>query len=59
MTSKQLDAAIEQAWYKQADGVQVGIMDIPKIFKDVKKHVTAGGTIADGVDIAIQAYRVN
>lgn len=56
---KDLDKQIERAWYRQADGVQVSILDIPKIFADCRKAVIEDGhTIAYAIDCAISRYEV-
>ena len=39
MKQTAIDDAIEQGWYKYALGVQVNIMDIPKIFDEIKAEL--------------------
>jgi hypothetical protein len=52
-----VDAAISGAWSKLASGVAVNIMDIPKIFKEVRAAHAAGSTIEDAVVVARDKYR--
>ena len=47
-----IDKAIEQEWYRQMSGVQVSIMDIPKIFRDVKLEM-AGGVPLDQAVLSV------
>lgn len=54
-----IDQEIERQWYAQASGVQVPIMDIPKIFADCRKAHTEGVSIEDAVKAAAAKYRVN
>jgi hypothetical protein len=57
-----LDKAIEQEWYRQGFGVQVDIMDIPKIFRDVRAAMLAGGegdVMKAAVAEAVKKYRKN
>ncbi len=50
---KALDKQIESAYYRVASGVQVSIMDIPKIFRDAKAELTGGRTDIDNVLIEV------
>tara|TARA_Y100000310_G_C20159437_1_gene568455 strand:+ start:201 stop:416 length:216 start_codon:yes stop_codon:yes gene_type:complete len=54
-----LDRDIEKAWYKQGFGVQINIMNIPKVFREVRAAVQGGQSIKDGVADAIKKYREN
>lgn len=56
MRKNALDQAIEQEYYKQAKGVQIDIMDIGKVFTDVRKAVTAGLTLESAMTEAIDKY---
>lgn len=56
---KKLDKEIEQAWYRLASGVQVNIMDIPKITREVKDAVLAGASVDDATIAAREKYRLN
>jgi len=54
-----IDRAIEQAYYRVASGVQVSIMDIPKIFRDAKTLLAGGRTDIDQVLIeVVKRYQV-
>lgn len=57
--AKQLDKQIEQAWYQQASGIEVNIMDIPRIFKDVRDAVVNGESLEKAVNDAKEKYRQN
>lgn len=52
-SEKALDKQIEAAYYRVARGVQVGIMDVPKIFADAKALLAAGRTDIDQVLIEV------
>jgi len=53
-----IDREIEKAWYRLASGVQVPIMDIPRIFRDIKLEVAGGMDIDTAVRAAIHYYQV-
>jgi hypothetical protein len=53
------DSAIEQAWYRLASGIQVNMMDIPKIFKECREAMQSGQSVEDVVKAAIAKYRLN
>jgi len=54
-----LDKAIEAEWYRRASGVQVSVLDIPKIFREAKLELAAGKSLPDAIDLMIQRYRKN
>ncbi|OHD18116.1 MAG: hypothetical protein A2Y38_11850 [Spirochaetes bacterium GWB1_59_5] len=54
-----LDDRIEQAYYKYGQGVQIGIMDIPKLFNMVRQEVGAGKDLDQSVQDAIAQFRHN
>jgi hypothetical protein len=56
---EKLDKEIEQAWYRLASGVGVDIMDIGKVFNDVRAAFKAGSTIDAAVEVAKAKYRKN
>lgn len=56
---KALDAAISGAWHRLMSGVQVPIMDIPKIFRDIKLEMAAGVPLEQAVTSVGTRYRVN
>ena len=60
MTKKQLDKAIENAWYRLASGVQVNIMSIPTIFREWREAVIVENlSVDDAVTAAIAKHREN
>lgn len=52
-----IDKRIEAAWYRLASGVQVDILDIPRIFRDVKLEIAAGTALDAAIALAIQRYQ--
>lgn len=56
---KALDHAIGQAWARHMSGVQVPIMDIPRIFRDIKLEIAAGAPLDHAVMTVGGRYRVN
>lgn len=54
-----IDKAISSAWHRLMSGVQVPIMDIPRIFRDIKLEVAAGMPIDQAVLAVGNRYRVN
>jgi hypothetical protein len=56
---KALDAAISGAWHRLMSGVQVPIMDIPRIFRDIKLEMAAGVPLEQAVSSVGTRYRVN
>lgn len=54
-----LDAAIGRAWAQLMSGVQVPIMDIPRIFRDIKLEMAAGADLESAVRAVGGRYRVN
>jgi len=53
-----LDKLIEQSYYRQGAGVQINIMDIGRLFKDVREAVSKGQEINGAVAAAIVRYAV-
>ena len=54
-----VDHAIGQAWHRLMSGVQVSIMDIPKIFRDVKLEMAAGMPLEEAVMRVGSRFQVN
>lgn len=54
-----LDKAISHAWHTLMSGVQVPIMDIPRIFRDIKLELAGGQTVEQAVIAVGGRYRVN
>lgn len=68
LTPKQLDTLIGSLWHTHASGVQVRMMDLPNIFRDVREaFVVAGCPTSDeaeavlipAIQAAITTYRTN
>jgi hypothetical protein len=53
---KQLEAAIEQAYYRLAQGKTIDIMLIGKLYDDCRTAVTAGTALDDAMNAAIAKY---
>jgi len=61
---KAMDKAIETEYYRQGNGVQISIMDIPKLWNDVRADITPlpdlpARPIEVAMQNAISKYRVN
>lgn len=56
MNSKQLDKAIEAEYYRQANGRQINIMDIPKLFDSARELVKGGKSVPAAVEIVVGMY---
>jgi len=54
-----LDDEINTLYKKHGNGVQVGVMDLSKIFKAGKDAAAAGTSVEDAIIAAIAKYRVN
>ena len=54
-TDKALDKRIEQAFYRTCQGVQVNILDIPKVFREGRRLCAEGAT-DETLDAGIKAY---
>jgi hypothetical protein len=54
-----IDRAIEQAWSRLAGGVQVMVLDIPRIFRDIKLEVSGGEPLDNAVLSIAGRYRKN
>lgn len=53
------DKLIERAYYKHATGTQINIMDIPKLYDDVRRDIRIGKDIDVAVVEAIARYKAN
>lgn len=51
-----LDKQIEQSYYKLAQGKNINIMDIPKVFADGRRAVNNGATVDQAVRASILMY---
>ena len=54
---KALDKEIERVFYKFGTGIQINMMDIPKIFDDAKIEHSAGVPIEQAMPAIIERYR--
>jgi len=52
-----LDKQIEASYYRHAQGVQVSVMDIPKIFRDIKLELAGGVDIDTATRTVVSHYR--
>ena len=59
MNKKQLDKAIADSYHRLGDRVEINIMDICKIYKDVEAGFNSGQTIDEAMVTAIAKYRTN
>ena len=58
LTKKQLDKAIEQFYYKNCQGTQINIMDIPKLFRECERAYAEGADLEQAVKSCIERYNV-
>lgn len=49
---------VSNTYYKYFDGIQVNMMDIPKLYKEIEKLLVAGDDIEDGMKGLVKKYRV-
>jgi hypothetical protein len=57
MNAKQkLDASIAQLWGRRASGIQVNVLDIPRIFADVRDAFNQGIPLEEAIDAAAVKY---
>lgn len=55
MATKKQDRRIEQAYYKVANGIQINMMDIPKVFA-VGRQALAEGADDEALEQAISSF---
>lgn len=51
-----VDLDIEQAYYKHAQGMQIGIMDIGKLYNDARAAVASGEDVEAAVVKGVEKY---
>lgn len=51
-----VDSAIEQVYYARAQGLQIGMMDIPKLFNDARLAISQGKDVESATVEAIAKY---
>lgn len=56
---KKLDAAIERIYYSRCSGVQINIMDIPKVFAAGHAAAAAGADIEAAIVARVAELRLN
>lgn len=56
---KALDQAISDQWAKHGSGIQINIMDIPKIFSRTRDDVASGMSVEDSIKNAVERHRLN
>lgn len=56
MSEKQLDRVIERLYYKNANGKQIRVLDIPKLFQSAKTWIRSGQDPEMAVKNAIDTY---
>jgi hypothetical protein len=53
---KVLDAQIERAYYKHAQGKSIDVMKITKLYDDARSAVVSGSSVDDAVIAAVAKY---
>ncbi len=56
---KEIDALIERTYYRHGSGVQINILDIPKVFRMGREALASGRNLDDAIKEAIAQLRVN
>ena len=52
----QIDKEIEVAYYRIASGQMIDIMDIPKVFAESRRAISAGAAVDQAVRAAVLMY---
>lgn len=55
MTRKQMDKAVEQAYYKACSGIQIGMLDIGRVFA-VGREAVDRGEAGEQLQATIRAF---
>ena len=55
-TKKKISKEIEKEYYKQADGMTIDMMDIPKVFAECENAILNGSLVTQAVRAAILMY---
>lgn len=58
-SKKEVDKAIEQAYYRNCSGVQVLMTDIPKIFEEGHKAISEGRDLDAAIVAFVNSIRKN
>jgi len=61
-TDKLIDKRIEQAYYRTSSGVQINIMDIPKIYREARATMqpdTTDAALEQIITSIVARYRLN
>jgi len=53
------DRKIEQSYYAHGQGVQINVLDIPKIFQRGHAALDAGADLEEAIKAAIAEFRQN
>ncbi len=56
---KQLDAEITRLYMQNCSGIQIDMMDIPKVFEEAKKARAEGRDMKDAIVSFVQKIRKN
>ena len=51
-----IDSEIEREYYKQAQGMAIGILDIPILFANSRENIKGGLSVSESVGKAIARY---
>ena len=57
-TDDELDNQIERSYYRQCAGTLISVLDIPRLFADVRRDVIGGQDLDGAVLAAIQRFNV-
>jgi len=53
---RKLDERIEESYYRQAQGTQIMILNIQKLFREAREAVQSGADLDASVKAAIEKY---
>lgn len=54
-----LDKTIEAAYYRRCSGVQISLLDIPRVFAEGKRAAAAGEDIEAAIVAFVETVRTN
>ena len=57
--SKRIDAAVDAAYYRNGNGIQVNIFDLSKIMNAGRAAIISGGDVDAAIIAALKIYRKN
>lgn len=59
IAAKKLDTEISKLYHESCNGIQINMMDIPKVFEAAKKARTEGRDMKEAIVSFVQSIRKN